>query len=90
MFHQWWNLSASGSGTGESLEILWKKPVLSNWKWKRDLVVHGLYLEVELESVSITMVATVCLHFDSLIHSKSLDGMYTMHYLSYDCAMCFY
>ena len=34
-------MDISGSGTGESLEMLWKKPVLSSWNWKRNLVVLG-------------------------------------------------
>ena len=36
-----WCIDISGSGTGESLEMLWKKPVLSSWNWKRNLVVLG-------------------------------------------------
>ena len=36
-----WYIDISGSGTGESLEMLWKKPVLSSWNWKRNLVVLG-------------------------------------------------
>ena len=36
-----WCIDMSGSETGESLEMLWKKPVLSSWNWKRNLVVLG-------------------------------------------------
>ena len=51
--------------------MLWKIPVLSSWNWEGGTVPH---LEVELESVSITMVTTVRVTISLLALSQTRES----------------